>query len=336
MEKEKIWIEKMPKVDLHCHLDGSLSAHTIELLAKMRGIPLVDGWRDKISVDDRCASLTEYLKCFELPLCCLHSEEAFFGAVKNLLCDASKEQVMYMEIRFAPMLSVTESLSGEEIVEAALEGLKSAKREYDIGGNLILCCMRNHGTKENEEVIRLAKKYYGRGVCAVDLAGDESAYPTDRFRELFEIVKRAGLPCTIHAGECGSADEVRTALQIGADRIGHGIAMRGKRELQQICKKKRIGVELCPSSNLQTKAVGNLRDYPIEEFLKEGLLVSVNTDNRTVSGTTLTEELWKIRKNFKISAEELTQYAVDTSFAEEDEKKTMRQRLSQYCEKTKR
>lgn len=333
MKKGKTWIEKMPKVELHCHLDGSISPYTIELLAKKEKRKLMENWREKISVNADCTSLTEYLKCFNLPLSFLKTGESFFTAVKNLLCEAAKEQVMYMEIRFAPMLSVTKNLSGEEIIEAAVEGLKSAKKEFNIGGNLILCCMRNHGERENEEVIRLAKKYYGRGVCAVDLAGDESAYATDRFKKIFEDAKYSGIPYTIHAGECGRAEEVSMALAMGAKRIGHGIAMKGRKNLQEICQKGNIGIELCPTSNLQTKAVEYFEEYPIQEFVNAGLLVSINTDNRTVSNTTLTKELWNIWERFGIKPEILTWNAIASSFAEEEEKRTMYQKLKDYCGK---
>lgn len=331
METTKYWVEQMPKVELHCHLDGSLSATVIEGLTKLGHVELEKGWRKEICVDENCPSLKEYLKCFDVPLQCLRTAKAFTKAVEEVFGEAAKEQIMYMELRFAPMLSVTETLLAEEIVCAALEGLKKAKELYPIQGNLILCCMRHHGMKENEEVVRLAKKYQGKGVCAIDLAGDESSYPTKAFAPIFDIARQAKIPFTIHAGECNDAREVRTALAFGAQRIGHGIAMKEKEELQNICKREGIGVELCPTSNLQTKAVAGWKEYPIQEFIKRGLLVSVNTDNRIVSDTTLTDELWAIWKRFAISPETLTKNAIATSFATEEEKEQMRKRLQTYC-----
>lgn len=169
-------------------------------------------------------------------------------------------------------------------------------------------------------MIRHAREFLGEGVCAADLAGDEAAYPMEGFLELFGEVKKMDMPFTIHAGECGSAKNIKEAVEVGASRIGHGIAMREDPEARCLCRERQIGIEMCPVSNLQTKAVPDRREYPMNLFLEERLLVTVNTDNRTVSGTTVTDELKFIQKNYGIKDEEIFRMmknAVEVSFADD-------------------
>ena len=138
-------------------------------------------------------------------------------------------------------------------------------------------------------MIRTAREYLGNGVCAADLAGAEAIYPMSEFMELFGQAKKLGMPFTIHAGECGNVQNILDSVEAGALRIGHGIAMRGNSEVQKMIREKGIGVEMCPISNLQTKAVESESQYPLREFLDNGIKVTINTDNRTVSNTTMTK-----------------------------------------------
>ena len=166
-------------------------------------------------------------------------------------------------------------------------------------------------------MIRTAREYLGNGVCAADLAGAEAIYPMSEFMELFGQAKKLGMPFTIHAGECGNVQNILDSVEAGALRIGHGIAMRGNSEVQKMIREKGIGVEMCPISNLQTKAVESESQYPIREFLDHGVRVTVNTDNRTVSNTTMTIELQFIQEHYRITDEEIRLMminAVDTAF----------------------
>lgn len=169
-----------------------------------------------------------------------------------------------------------------------------------------------------------ARKFVGKGVCALDLAGDESAFPTRQFRELFAKAKEWGIPFTIHSGECGSVENVREALELGAKRLGHGIALEKSAELRKMCQEKQIGIEMCPTSNLQTKAVKDLKQYPLQQFLDEGLLVSIHTDNRTVSGTTLQKEQSYFGEEV---IRQCTLNAIETAFTTEEIKNELRGHL---------
>lgn len=299
----------LEKYDLHCHLDGSLSTVTIRKLAEEIGKDLPDETElvKLLQVQPNCTSLKEYLTKFELPLSCLVTKESFRIAVRELLKDAARENVVYMEIRFAPLLSVHEKLSAREIIEGALEGLKDGATLYGVECRLILCGMRHMDVSQNIELVKLAREYLGSGVCAVDLAGDEASFPVKTQTEMFRIAKAVGMPFTIHAGECGSAESIWDAIDLGAVRIGHGIAARKDPELMRYCAEHGICFEMCPISNLQTHAVHSMEEYPLLQFLEAGIPVTVNTDNRTVSDTTITKELELVQEYYKLTYGDLEQ-----------------------------
>ena len=318
---------KMPKIELHCHLDGSLGRAFLEKRLGRKVSP------QELSVPDDCASLAEYLEKFALPCSCLMDEEGLEGAGHDILKTMSAEQVCYAEIRFAPLLSVTAQMGTQQGLAALLRGLERARRESGTEYNVIVCAMRHHTQEQNYEMIKAASRFLGSGVCAADLAGDEARYPMSGFMELFAKVRRLGMPFTIHAGECGNAANIEDALRAGAARIGHGIAMRGNPALQEKLARARTGVEMCPVSNLQTKAVESTAHYPLREFLDAGIAVSINTDNRTVSRTSLTGELVFIQKTYAVSDDEilqLTRNAIQTSFADADVKKRLQQKLAEF------
>lgn len=313
-EKELI---KIPKIELHCHLDGSLSKEFIESRLKRQ---VDDG---VLSVSENCGSLNEYLKKFDLPVKCIQDEEGLKAAGYDVLKNMKKENVCYGEIRFAPLLSVTKNMNTKKVIESLLMGMEKGKKDFGVEYGVIVCAMRHHTMDQNYNMIKAAGEFLGNGVCGADLAGAEAQYPMSEFMELFRQVKKLGIPFTIHAGECGNAKNIMDAVEAGASRIGHGIAMRGNIGLQEIIRKKHIGIEMCPISNMQTKAVKSIIDYPIREFLNAGLPVTINTDNRTVSNTSLTKEFEFIQKNFRISDEEIllmTGNAIDVAFADDDVK----------------
>lgn len=281
----------MPKIELHCHLDGSLTPVLVQkLLKENKEEYTLANLQEMLMAPADCKSLSEYLKSFDLPVRCLQTKEGLFAAAKDLALAAAKEHVVYLEVRFAPSFSMEQGLSVTEIIESVNDGLKSAEKEADIHTSVIVCTMRHLDLETNLSMLKEARELLGNGVAACDLAGDEKAYPTADFEELFTFAKKNQIPVTIHSGECGSTENIQAAIAFGARRIGHGIAMSKDRTLMELCAKNKIGVELCPTSNLQTKAVTDLSDYPFAEFYKAGIPISINTDNRTVSNTTLTDE----------------------------------------------
>lgn len=321
----------MLRVELHCHLDGSLNIDFVDEMLRKQGIKIErKELEEKLKVRPDCISLAEYLEKFDLPLLCLQTKEGLERAAYELIRDVANDDVAYIEVRFAPMLSTNKGLTCEEVIESVIRGLKSGETEFGVYASAIVCAMRHHSLEQNMEMLRAAKQFVGKGVCALDLAGDESAFPTSLFRELFIQAKEWGIPFTIHSGECGSVDNIREAIELGAGRLGHGIALEKSSELRQMCREKEIGIEMCPTSNLQTKAVDDLDNYPLKQFLEEGLLVSVHTDNRTVSGTTMEQEEALVKSRLQISEEmwkQCTKNAIATAFASDEIKKELMRRI---------
>ncbi|MBO5425592.1 MAG: adenosine deaminase [Lachnospiraceae bacterium] len=312
-------IYNIPKIDLHCHLDGSFSLDFIKSYSNinMKDEELIK----KLQAPADCDSLTTYLTCFDLPISCLQTKEGITNGVLDLIKQAAEENVKYIEIRFAPSCSVNSTLNYSDIYEAAIEGCKLGYNTCNIFSNIILCAMRHHSLETNLKVLHSAMDYLGHGICALDLAGDESAFMNTEFIDLFKEAKRLGMPYTIHSGECGSVDNIKVALELGAKRVGHGIALCKDSTLMKECQKSRLGLELCPTSNFQTRAVTNINTYPLRLFLDNGLLATVNTDNRTVSNTNMTKELHLSLEKLQIKEEDLiTIYknSIEISFADDN------------------
>lgn len=334
MKKE--WIYGLPKIELHCHLDGSLLAQTVRELARMSGIEIPEDeeeLRRTLQVTDECGSLVEYLQKFKLPLSCLQTSETLYYAAYSLIKDAAAENVIYIEVRFAPLSCLERGLTVKEAIKSAITGMQQGCEEFGVKGDILLCGMRHEAVDKNIAMLREAQEFLGKGVCGVDIAGSEADFPPIVQREFFYEAQKLGFPITIHAGECKNAGNVHDAILLGAKRVGHGIAIMDEEEILQEVKKYGIGLEMCPSSNLQTRAVESLDNYPLLKFFKEGLCVTLNTDNRMVTGTTLSEEYWKMAERFGLSCEDLrkiTSNAIDCAFANEEVKRELHQRVEKY------
>lgn len=321
-------------IDLHLHLDGSLNPENTFKMAKMSGVELTyskEEIKEKLMVEPNCTNLKEYLEKFDLPLKLLQTRECIAYAVYELVRDLHQQGLCYAEIRFAPQLHTQRGLLQEEAVQAAIDGRNKAIADFDLPVNLILCCMRGDANfSENICTINAAEKYLGKGVCAVDLAGNEAAYPTELFEEVFAVANEKKIPIIIHAGEAAGAESIRQALKLGAVRIGHGIHAVEDEELMNILKHRNIYLEMCYSSNLQTKTVDKAEDYPIVKFLNSGLGVTLNTDNLTVSNTTLKREYRLIKNQFSLDDDALLKIALnsaDAAFITEKEKEELKRRI---------
>jgi len=313
---ELLKIKKLPKIELHCHLDGSMPVGLIKELSQDATI-----LADQLQAPKDCGSLKEYLERFSIPLRCLRTAEGLEAAGRGLLEDVSKENVKYIEVRFAPMLSAHEGFSCRQVIDSVLRGLEKGYRQYGVHYNVIVCAMRHHSIEQNLTMLKESRERLGEGVCALDLAGDEAAFETSGFRELFVRAAKWDMPFTIHSGECGSVANVKEAFELGAKRIGHGIALQKDKDLMKKFADHKTGIEMCPTSNLQTKAVERWEEYPLLMYMQKGLKVSVNTDNRTVSNTTMTKELELVYKSCDFNNDIISQLlrnAVETSFADDN------------------
>lgn len=322
----------LPKIELHCHLDGSLRAETIIDIAKKEGIDIPSFDRDEIkgliTAPLECTSLNDYLKAFAIPNLVMQSKESLRRITFELFEDAAKENVKYMEVRFAPVLHRVKGLEIEEIIQSVIDGIKDAEQKYDIKGNVILCCMRHMSADKAIEVIEKGKEFLGKGVVAVDLAGGEEEGFCRKFVEPIALARRYGYRVTIHAGETGIGKNVLEAIELlGAERIGHGVFIKDCPEAYKIVKEKNIPLEMCLTSNIQTKAVNSFKEHPIYDFHKDGIKVTVNTDNRTVSDTNMTKEFEIMSKEFSITYEDYKQIyhnSIEASFADSETKERLK------------
>lgn len=319
-------------IDLHLHLDGSLSQEDIAYLSKLNGIEF-DPNKTRLSVDKTCTSLNDYLECFAFPLEVLQNEESLTYASYSLYKRLALQGLIYAEVRFAPQLSLSKGLTQAQVVKAVIKGYEKAHKENGIIGNLILCCMRgdkNHAL--NLETVAVASKFLHKGVVALDLAGAEALYKTKTFEEEFLMAKKLGIPFTIHAGEADGPESVWEALRLGASRIGHGVHAIADPKLVAYLAEKKIPLEVCPTSEVDTHAVKSIADLPIRQFLTAGIPVTINTDDMTVSNVTLEGEYEKVIETFKLTDEEvetLWSNAIDAAFLDDKGKDELRKKLKE-------
>jgi adenosine deaminase len=303
-------IQKLPKTDLHVHLDGSLRLRTILELASQYKIVLPsdteDGLKLAMNLGKNCGSLVEYLKAFDVTLKVMQNAESLTRIAYELAEDAAKENVRYMEVRYAPMLHTRKGLKLTQVVEAVLGGLRSAQEKFGIESNVIICGIRNVSAESSLEMAELAVAYKGRGVVGFDLAGAEYDHPAKHHRSAFQLVRDNNINVTIHAGEAYGPESIAQAIHVcGAHRIGHGCRLRENGDLLHYVNDHRIALECCPSSNVQTNAIRDLKSHPIKLYKNLGLRVTVNTDNRLVTDTTVSKELWLCHREMGFTLEDL-------------------------------
>lgn len=324
-------IEKLPKIELHCHLDGSLRVDTAIELAKKENIDLesyeYEYVKGLLSIDENCASLDEYLEKFHLPNKLLQTKESLKRASFELVEDSAKENIKYIEIRFAPILHINKGLTLEEVIEAVIEGIREAEEKYEIKGNVIISCMRSFDINHVYDSIEAGAKFINNGVVAIDLAAVENEDFAYDYIEAMKKAKEKGFRITIHAGETGFGKNVKQAIELlGAERIGHGIYIYNDDEAYKLVKEKGITLEICPKSNIDTKAIKEYKDHPIYNYYKDNIKVTLNTDNRTVSNISLNEETDKIINTFNLSLDEYKEIyknSVEAAFCDDKTKEKL-------------
>ncbi|HGD6117587.1 TPA: adenosine deaminase, partial [Streptococcus agalactiae] len=284
-------LKELAKAELHCHLDGSLSLPAIRKLANMADIILPSSdkeLRKYVIAPAQTESLVDYLKTFEFIRPLLQTKEALRFAAYDVARQAALENVIYIEIRFAPELSMDKGLTASDTVLAVLEGLADAQKEFNIVARALVCGMRQSSHKTTKDIIKHIVDLAPKGLVGFDFAGDEFSYPTDSLVDLIQEVKRSGYPMTLHAGECGCAKHIADSLNLGIKRMGHVTALTGQRDLIKRFVEEDAVAEMCLTSNLQTKAASSIQSFPYQELYDAGGKITINTDNRTVSDTNLT------------------------------------------------
>ena len=303
----------MNYVDLHLHLDGAITADIARKLARIQGIDIPDSDEELnklLTVPVGCTSLNDFLQCFAFPGSLLQTGEGIAEAVYLVSENIRQQGVIYAEFRFAPQYHTSQGLNQEDVIQAALDGLKKCKLKV----NLILCIMRGQGNKAaNEETLRLAKKYLVEdgGVVAIDLAGAEALFPVGDYASYFTRAKEWGIPYTIHAGEAAGADSVAGALELGTRRIGHGVRANEDPAVLEQIRREGIFLEMCPTSNRQTCAIADMSQYPLVDYLRRGIRVTLNTDDMGIEGTTLAEEFRLMMDEYGLTESEARQLVLN-------------------------
>lgn len=304
------FLRRLPKTELHCHLDGSMRPETILELAEERKVRLpaedVEGLRKILVSGEEVRSLVDYLKAFDVTLSVLQDEDALARAAYELVQDCAGENIRYLEVRYSPILHTQQGMRLTNIVDAVLEGLSRGERDFGVHTGVIICGMRNINPETSYRLAELAIAYKNKGVLAFDLAGAETDYPAKKHKDAFFLILRNNINCTLHAGESYGPESIHQAVHYcGAHRIGHGTRLKEDGDLLNYINDHRIPLEICLTSNVQTRAVPNFEEHPLRFYYDYGLRCTVNTDNRLMSDTTVSRELYRAHKHLGFTLEEL-------------------------------
>ncbi|MFG2606591.1 adenosine deaminase [Streptomyces sp. NPDC048514] len=286
---------RVARYELHCHLDGSVRPRTVAELAGEQSITLPGPVDELVRAPASCGSLTKFLTYIDTPLLVLQTPQALTRAARELVEDWHLDGVVYGEVRFAPQLHGAHGLSLDGAVRAVAVGLAQGRAATGVRTGLLLCCLRHQSPDESLAVAESAARHRGL-VAGLDLAGDETLYGAQPHRAAFDLARGAGLACTVHAGEAAGPESVWEAIDVlGARRIGHGVRCVSDTALLRRLRTDRIALEMCPISNVQTGAVATMGEHPAPALLDAGLPVTISTDTRTTSSTSLRREFETLR-----------------------------------------
>ena len=310
MTISKKLIQALPKAELHCHLDGSLRISTILDLAKKQNISLPAdnevGLKNILIVKDRVESLEEYLKLFKITLSVMQTPESLERCSYELIEDVSRENVRYIEIRYSPILHIEKGMTMEESVEAVQRGLIRGQKEFGVRSGIIICGIRNISTEISLQLAEITVQYKDKGVIGFDLAGAEENFPAKKHREAFYLIQNNNINATIHAGEAFGPSSIHQAIHYcSANRIGHGTKLHEDIDLMNYVNDHRIALEICLTSNIQVRSVDSIEVHPFKKYFDEDIRVTLNTDNRLISNTTLTDEYLLAVETFNLTKQDL-------------------------------
>ncbi len=303
-------IHRLPKTELHCHLDGSNRVETLLELGKEQGIKLpfdnLEQLREHLEVGDKAKNLGDYLKGFAVTLSVMQEAYAIERTAFELAEDAAKENVRYLEVRFSPILHINRGLRLTEIVDAVIRGLEKAEAKYKIKTGIIICGIRSISPETSLRLAELTVAYKGKKIMAFDLAGQEDSYPAKEHQHAFSLTLKNNINTTVHAGEAYGPDSIKQAIHdCGAHRLGHGTRLIEDGDLLNYVNDHRIPLEICLSSNVQTKVAKNFESHPLRTFYDFGLRVTINTDNRLMSATSVTKEIYLAAKTFDFNFDDV-------------------------------
>ena len=303
-------INKLPKAELHCHLDGSLRVKTIIELAQIQGVHLPSKNESELlkilSIGDSSISLEDYIGKFDIILSVLQSPASLERAAFELAMDCHQDGVRYLEVRYSPVLHTKNGMRLSETIDSVKKGLAQAFDECGIITGIIICGIRHISPDHSMELADLSIKYKNKGVVGFDLAGAEENFPAKKHKEAFYQILNNNINTTIHAGEAYGPRSIHQALHVcGAHRIGHGTRVYEDIDLLNYINDHRIPLEICLTSNVHTKAVPSISKHPFKHFMNKKIRVTLNTDNRLISNTSLSNEYKIAIDNFNLSENDI-------------------------------
>jgi len=310
--QESLW--RLPKAELHQHLDGALRPETAVELAAAIGVSLtLDEARLRMVAPSHVANQAELLTFFDLPIALLQTDAALRRAAAELVVGLAEERVRYAEIRWAPRLHLERGLGMGAVIEAVAQGIEDAVERLGSSApavSLIVTAMRSHPPAANVLLAREAAAF-GEPVVGFDLAGPEAEWPAPPHAAAFAAAAEGGLKLTVHAGEVAGTEHIREALDLGARRIAHGVTAIGDEDLIETLKRDDITLDMCPTSNVQAGIVADLAEHPLARLHRLGVSVTCSTDDRVVSNTNLTDELTRTAISLGLSRQELAAIALN-------------------------
>jgi adenosine deaminase len=308
-------LRQLPKAELHCHLDGSVRPATLLDLARDHHIRMPKDTPEELAEAmraDDAQNLEDYLRLFDITVSVMQTADALERIAYELAEDAAEDGVRYIEVRNAPILNVVQGLTLVEAVEAPLRGLRRAEKDFGITGRFIIIALRQFSAEHSLEMAKLAVEFKNEGVVAFDLAGAEKGNPAAAHVAAFTYAREHNLAVTVHAGEGDGPESIRQAVHLcGANRIGHGTRLIEDPDLTQYVNDRRIALEVCLTSNVQTKVADSYATHPFREYFDRGLNVTLNTDNRLMSATTLTDEYVHAAEHLGFTLDELAGIALN-------------------------
>jgi adenosine deaminase len=318
-----------PKIELHLHLDCSLSYKVVQ---QLNPAITIEEYRQSFIAPPRCTDLADYItravKGFEL----MQTKEQLRLVTLDLFEQLLADHVIYAEIRFAPLLHIAQGLTPLEVVQAINDAATEGIQQTGVEARLILCTLRNYSEAQSMETVKLVELFKGTLVAGFDIAGDEAGFPIQNHIKAFEFANANNIPCTAHAGEAKGPESVRETIQhFHPSRIGHGVRSAEDTELLDFLKKVNIHMEVCPTSNIQTNIFENIEHHAADKIYKHGVSMSINTDARTVTPVTLSGEYALLEKVFQWKKEyflKCNMEAIEHAFIEKDLKEPLRQKIS--------
>lgn len=318
----------LPKIELHLHLDCSLSWQVVQ---QFDASVTKEFFEEHFKAPEKCLDLPDFLACAQQGIRYLQTMEQLQAVTLDLLEQLRTERVLYTEIRFAPYEHIRQGLRPEEVVETVLDALEKGQRATGVRAGLLLCTLRELPAGPSLHTAQLAVRYHGQGVVGFDIAGNEADFPVEPHLEAFRHARENGVPCIAHAGEARGADgiwEVLHAYQV--ERLGHGVRCIEDERLVEYLADRQIHLEICPSSNIQTNVFDTMADHPVDRLYRAGLSLGVNTDSRTLTNTTLEREYGLLEKQFGWGKSEFLQCnlnALEHAFLPAEEKAALRAQL---------